>query len=70
MIRKRLRKLLRKLIRWAFADEKGSFVISVGVEVGMRKCAAEDFFLRGLSGPKGRQVIVNNVKVARTNREL
>lgn len=74
MVKKRIRKMIRRVIRWAFRDEKGQCGIApvyhVAADVRLSQSKAEDILIRGLSTPGGRKVIVNTIKTARINREL
>lgn len=65
-----IKKLIRKLIRWAMADVEGSFVISFGADVSIERPNAEEIFIRGASTPRGRKVITNTIRRAQLNREI
>jgi hypothetical protein len=69
-----IRKLLRRLIKWAMADPKGQRNVSPinphGIELKIDRSRAGEIFLRGASTPEGWSVIVNAIKTAQTNREL
>lgn len=65
-----IKKLIRKLIRWAFAGEHGSFMVGVGADARIDRSDAEEILIRGVSTPEGRKVIINTIKTAKTNREL
>lgn len=54
----------------ADASDFGVVIENLTVGFGMSQSGAEEIFVRGGSGSRGRSVTVNNVRSARTNREL
>ncbi len=70
MIRERLRKLLRRLILWALADQEPNTLINWDIKTGRSRFNVESFFVSGASSPEGRKVIVDTLQKAQRNREL
>lgn len=58
------RKLLRRLLLWALEEPP------LKVKIGIHKCNAADFFIRGASTPGGRKVITKTVRQAKLDREM
>lgn len=69
-----IRKLLRRVIKWALTDPKGrwQYIPASIIKANIRipKSEFETLFVSGGATPQGRKVIINTIKSAKTNGEL
>jgi hypothetical protein len=63
-----IRRLLRRLIKWALAEPKGADCPTLEIYADL--AVPERLFISGVSTPTGRRVIVDTIRLAKINREL
>jgi hypothetical protein len=74
-MQERIKKLLRRVIRWAFTDSKGKQwgimpVRHVWADIEIDRSKAEEILILSAHTPAGRKVTVSTIRKAKVNREL